>query len=299
MVYLNAQSCQNKASALNDLVTDHDTDTLLLTETWLKERGVEAQKAEMTTAGYVLKSLPRKSRRGGSLAFLMKISLEKLIVIKSLSFSAFEAFEARVMYNSVSVTLICLYHSPYSKEKNNTNTMFLDEFTDFLHSLSDRKEEAIVISDFNFHFDIQHDSEVCKLKSLLNDCCLQQLVGQPNHRCGHTLDWLIVRDDSVIIVSLDVVDTALSYHRTVFCSPSLRKPGRVKQQVMSQNLRRIDSTRFQTNVSPVASSLAECPDCELLEELNASLRNVLDRHAPLMTPGLSRHARPLRGSSKK
>ena len=112
---------------------------------------------------------------------------------------------------------------------------------------------------------------------------LQQLVGQPTYRCGHTLDWVIVRDDSVIIVSLDVVDTALSYHRTVFCSPSLRKPGRVKQQVMSQNLRRIDSTRFQTNVSPVASSLAECPDCELLKELNASLRNVLDRHAPLVT----------------
>ena len=117
--------------------------------------------------------------------------MEKLIVIKSLSFSAFGAFEAHVVYNSVSVTLICLYRPPYSKEKNNTNTMFFDEFADFLHSPSDRKEEAIVISDFNFHFDIQHDSEVCKLKSLLNDCCLQQLVGQPTRRCGHTLKMKI------------------------------------------------------------------------------------------------------------
>ena len=39
-------------SELNDLVTDHDIDTLLLTETWLKEQGDEAQKAEMTAAGY-------------------------------------------------------------------------------------------------------------------------------------------------------------------------------------------------------------------------------------------------------
>ena len=109
------------------------------------------------------------------------------------------------------------------------------------------------------------------MKSLLSDCCLQQLVGQPTHRCGHTLDWVIVRDDSVIIDSLDVVDKALSDHRTVFCSLSLRKPGRVKQQVTSRNLRRKDPTRFQTDVSQVASSLAECPDCELLEELNASL----------------------------
>ena len=124
---------------------------------------------------------------------------------------------------------------------------------------------------FNFHFYSQHNSEACKLKSLLNDCCLQQLVGQPTHRCGHTLDWVIGRDDSVIIDSLDIVDMALSDHSTVFCSLSLRKPGRVRQQVMSQNLRRIDSTRFQTVVSQEASSLAECPDCELLEELNASL----------------------------
>ena len=76
-------------SELNDLVTDHDIDTLLLTETWLKEQGDEAQKAEMIQAGYVLKSFHRKNRRGGGLAFLMKksLDLEKHVVIKSLSFT--------------------------------------------------------------------------------------------------------------------------------------------------------------------------------------------------------------------
>ena len=92
------------------------------------------------------------------------------------------------------------------------------------------------MGDFHFHFDSQYDSEVCKLKSLLNDCCLRQLVGQPAHRCGNTLDWVIVRDDSVIIDSLDLVDTALSDLSTVFFSFSLRKPGRVEQQVTSRNL---------------------------------------------------------------
>ena len=70
--------------------------------------------------------------------------------------------------------------------------MFLDEFLDFLHPLSDRKGEVIVTGDFHFHRDNQHDSEVCKFKSLVNNCCLQQFVGQPTHRCGHTLDLVIV-----------------------------------------------------------------------------------------------------------
>ena len=57
----------------------------------------------MTPTGCVLRSFPRKNKRGGGLAFLMKKSLEKRIVIKSLS-STFETFEARVVYNRVSVT---------------------------------------------------------------------------------------------------------------------------------------------------------------------------------------------------
>ena len=191
------------------------------------------------------------------------------------------------MYNSILVTSICLYRPPYSKQNNNTNNMFLDEFPDFLHSLGDSKGAVTVMGDINFHFENQHDSEVCKLKSLLDDCCLQQLVNQPTHRCGHTLDWVIIRDDSVIIDNVDVIDTALSDHRTVFSSLSPRKPGHAKQQVTSRNLRRIVPTGSQTNVSQVASSLAECPDSELIVEFNVSLRNILDRHALLVTRTVS------------
>ena len=54
--------------------------------------------------------------------------------------------------------------------------MFLDQFPDFLHSLSDGKGEITVVGDFIFHFANEHDSEVCKLRSLLYDCCLKELM---------------------------------------------------------------------------------------------------------------------------
>ena len=66
--------------------------------------------------------------------------------------------------------------------------------------------------DLNFHFENEHDSEACKLRSLLNDCCSKQLVNQPTHRCGQSLDWIVVRDDSPVVSNLDVTDTALSDH---------------------------------------------------------------------------------------
>ena len=63
--------CRNNAFELSDLVTDRDLNILLLTETWLKELGGEAQKAEMTPSGYLLKSFCWKYGVGGGFAFLI------------------------------------------------------------------------------------------------------------------------------------------------------------------------------------------------------------------------------------
>ena len=66
---------------------------------------------------YVVKSFSRKDRRGSGLAFLVKKSLEKQLVVM-LSFSTFEAFEARVVHNSVSLTLVSLYWLPHSRQQD-------------------------------------------------------------------------------------------------------------------------------------------------------------------------------------
>ena len=71
-VFLHAQLCRNNAFELSDLVTDRDLNILLLTETWLKELGDEAQKAEMTPSGYLLKSFCWEDEVGGGFAFLIK-----------------------------------------------------------------------------------------------------------------------------------------------------------------------------------------------------------------------------------
>ena len=51
--------------------------------------------------------------------------------------------------------------------------MFLDEFQDFRLSLGDSKGEVSVMADFKF---ISTTSTAVKVTSLLNDCCLQQLI---------------------------------------------------------------------------------------------------------------------------
>ena len=134
------------------------------------------------------------------------------------------------MYNSVSFTLVSLYRSPHSKQNKCTNKMFLDQFPDFLLSLSDGNGEIIVGDDFNFRFENEHDNKVCKLRSLLNDCCLKQLVNQPILSLWPHLGLGYCPDDSPIVHCHDVIDTVLSEHRTVFCKLAMRRPTRAKQQ---------------------------------------------------------------------
>ena len=69
------------------------------------------------------------------------------------------------------------------------------------------------------------------------------------------LIWLVVQQAILVFFVLFLfyvsvcVCFALSDHRTVFCKLSLRRSIRAKQQVTSQNLRRIDPISFQTDAS--------------------------------------------------
>ena len=62
------------------------------------------------------------------------------------------------------------------------------------------------------YFDNQHGSESDFTAERLLPATAYKLA---NSRCGPSLDWAIDSDDSVIIDSVDVIDTALSDHRTV------------------------------------------------------------------------------------
>ena len=119
----------------------------------------------------------------------------------------------------ISLTLVCLYRTPRSKLNKSTNKMFLDQFPVFLHSLSDRKRKITVVGDFNFHFANEHDSEVCKLRSLLNDCCLKELVNQQTQLCVHTFACGIKLDSLELTdISFHCLNTGLSPVSFVWCN---------------------------------------------------------------------------------
>ena len=55
LMYLNAQSCVNKALELAETIVDEDFDIVFLSETWLKTVGDEAKIAELTPKVFFVK----------------------------------------------------------------------------------------------------------------------------------------------------------------------------------------------------------------------------------------------------
>ena len=125
LAYFNAQSCRQKASEINDLVVDGDFDILLMTETWLYASGDEAYITEMTPSGYLFHSFPRIGRRGGGIAIMFKSALSDSISMHPLPFNSFESVELPLSNDSTSVSVICLYRPPPSKQSKLSNKMFL------------------------------------------------------------------------------------------------------------------------------------------------------------------------------
>ena len=147
-------------------------------------------------------------------AFIVRGAFCDSTSFKPLSFQSFEAVELHISGRNLSVSVVCLYRPPPSRKNKLSNQLFLQEFPEFLTQFAGSHSDLVLLGDFSFHYDDCADTQVNRLKTMLSDHALTQLVDVPTHRCGHTLDWAVVRSDVSCLVLERVDDMpGLSDHR--------------------------------------------------------------------------------------
>ena len=219
---------------------------------------------------------------------MFKSALSDSISKHPLPFNSFESVELRLSNDSTSVSVICLYRPPPSKQNKLSNKMFFEEFPTLVSEYSHAHRNLAFICDFNFHFEDSSNGVVDQLKTLLNDHNLVQLVDMPTHKRGHVLDWVIVRRDASCLSLETVEDIALSDHSAIYCSENVGRPTAWKLLITSRSLRAMNPADFQADVKSFAETAGDhCPDPGLLDVYDTGLRQVLDRHAPLTTRRVS------------
>ena len=82
---------------------------------------------------------------------------------------------------------------------------------------------------------------------------------------------------------MTVVDMLLSDHFVISFDLLLRKPVREKRKIISRNIGAIDMHYFRTDVPNLLGSATQSDSTDPLSVYNTCLRQLLDRHAPLVT----------------
>ena len=85
------------------------------------------------------------------------------------------------------------------------------------------------------------------------------------------------------VLDLTLIDMLLSDHFVISFNPLLRKPVREKKNIISRNIRAIDMHDFRTDVHNPLGSATQSNSADPLGVYNTCLRQLLDRHAPLVT----------------
>ena len=139
--------------------------------------------------------------------------------------------------------------------------------------------------DFNFHHDDTSDEQVSRLKTLLSDHSLSQLVNVPTNKCGHILDWVVVHSDSTCLSSEGMWDCPdLSDNKVVICTLAVAMTPPCRHPVTSRNIRAVYPSDFQCDVRALVEAASQqCSNLDLVNVYNDGLCYLLDRHAQSVT----------------
>ena len=190
-----------KRCEISTSIKDNGVDLFFVTETWLSPQGDEVKTVELAPSGFDVKSFPRQSRsRGGGIATVYKSTLGSSITFKTnfdFAHTSFEVVQASITLQHNTLHFFCLYRPPPKLRNNLTDSMFTEQLPDFLDYVNSLPGFVCLVGDMNIHFDNPLQSLT---KQTLTTLCLYdlvQVINKPTHRCGHIIDWVIVRLDDV------------------------------------------------------------------------------------------------------
>ena len=108
------------------------------------------------------------------------------------------------------LNFLYLYRPPPNRRNNLTDSMFTEQLPD-LDYINNLLGYVCLVGDMNIHFDNPFQLLTKQTLSTLSLNNLDQVINKPTHRCGHIIDWVIVRPDDDIHRKSTVTDSCHSF----------------------------------------------------------------------------------------
>ena len=203
-----------------------------------------------------MKSFPRQSRfRVGGITTVYKSTLGSNITFKTnfdFTHTSFEVVQASITLQHNTLHFFCLYSPPPNRRNNLTDSMFTEQLPDLLNYVDNLPEFVCLVGDMSIYFVNPLQSLAKQTLTTLSLYNLDQVINKSTHRCGHIIDWVIVRIDDDIHKKSTVTDSLESDHYCTnsYFNVSVSRPSTLCRTF--RNIANIDRPSFVAELSSVS-----------------------------------------------
>ena len=181
-----------KINYLTDYMKCETIDIAVVTETWLTNSGIDTiwiDSNGFAKDGYQISAVNRISKKGGGASLIHRSNIT-VIKVDQEQHRSFESAHWMTTIRNYTLNILALYHPPYSARQKITNTMFIDDLTNYLMDWMASYGNILISGDFNIHIDGSNDTEVQIFNDMMEALGLQQHVNLETYHAGNTLDLL-------------------------------------------------------------------------------------------------------------
>ena len=270
-------------------------------ETWIQPDFAAATSSQLTMeTGCEFINLSRPVGRGGGLGLLYKPNYFSVTNLNVNNYNNFELLACNVKSPTLSWNVYVVYRPPPPNINNDlTFHGFMIDFHALLSSVNQSSTPTTILGDFNLHLDCPSTKETSDFLHMLDEFNLVQLVRDPTHDAGHTLDCIITNANCILPhLNIRTINTGLSDHFLILFNILTIKPVPIQVTTTSRYLRQIDPSAFKEDLSNVFSDLSSSTSSQpdnLVSEYNKRFTSVLNTHAPLRPCTITKRKHPLTG----
>ena len=124
----------------------------------------------------------------------------------------------------MTLTVLVIYHPPYSEQSQIANHEFLNEFTDWIAEYIMNDTIVIILGDFNLHVNDSNDDDAMNSIETTQALALEQHMKFPTHTCGNMLDLIFTELFTGLKVQYCTQDDFISDHCISKCNLISKRP---------------------------------------------------------------------------
>ena len=228
--------------------------------------------------GLSLSTADRVRRKGGGLALIYKTTYNTKLLDRGIR-STCEHATWELKTKKATLVIHGIYHPPPSLTNKTTNSLFIEDFTDFISKTLPSHPNNIYIGDFNLHIS-EEETDPIIFNDSIEAMGLYQHVNFPTHKSGNILDLVLsdIQQSTSVITTLP--GPYLSDHRSVISTLNIKRLNpsftykqvcRIKEITQDQLI-----DEFKLENVPLSTKLHE-----IVPMLKTELSRTLDALAPL------------------